>query len=76
MFVYNCCNVLSINCLMRMRIIGSTQKVKKWDFRAVGNNILWLTPCGDWSKNSGERRRGSIVVASIVLTTTDPLRGS
>ena len=31
---------------------------------------------GDWSKYSGERRRRSVVVASIVLTITDPLRGS
>ena len=31
---------------------------------------------GDRSKYSGERRRRSVVVASIVLTTTDPLRGS
>ena len=31
---------------------------------------------GDRSKYSGERRRRSIVVASIVLTITDPLRGS
>ena len=31
---------------------------------------------GDWSEYSGERRRRSVVVASIVLTITDPLRGS
>ena len=31
---------------------------------------------GDRSEYSGERRRRSIVVASIVLTITDPLRGS
>ena len=31
---------------------------------------------GDWSKYSGERRRRSVVVALIVLTITDPLRGS
>ena len=31
---------------------------------------------GDRSKYSGERRRRSVVVASIVLTITDPLRGS
>ena len=31
---------------------------------------------GDRSEYSGERRRRSVVVASIVLTTTDPLRGS
>ena len=31
---------------------------------------------GDWSKYSGERRRRSVVVASLVLTITDPLRGS
>ena len=31
---------------------------------------------GDRSKYSGERRRLSVVVASIVLTITDPLRGS
>ena len=31
---------------------------------------------GDRSKYSGERRRRSGVVASIVLTITDPLRGS
>ena len=30
---------------------------------------------GDRSKYSGERRRRSVVVASIVLTITDPLRG-
>ena len=31
---------------------------------------------GDRSKYSGERRRRSVMVASIVLTITDPLRGS
>ena len=31
---------------------------------------------GDWSEYSGERRRRSVVIASIVLTITDPLRGS
>ena len=31
---------------------------------------------GDRSKYSGERRRRSVVVASTVLTITDPLRGS
>ena len=31
---------------------------------------------GDRSKYSGERRRRSVVIASIVLTITDPLRGS
>ena len=31
---------------------------------------------GGRSKYSGERRRRSVVVASIVLTITDPLRGS
>ena len=31
---------------------------------------------GDRSKYSGERRRRSVVVATIVLTITDPLRGS
>ena len=31
---------------------------------------------GDWPKYSGERRRRSVVVASMVLTITDPLRGS
>ena len=31
---------------------------------------------GDQSISSGERRRRSVVVASIVLTITDPLRGS
>ena len=31
---------------------------------------------GDKAEYSGERRRRSVVVASIVLTITDPLRGS
>ena len=31
---------------------------------------------GDRSKYSGERRRRSVVVVSIVFTITDPLRGS
>ena len=31
---------------------------------------------GDWPEYSGERRRRSVVVASMVLTITDPLRGS
>ena len=31
---------------------------------------------GDRPKYSGERRRRSVVVASIILTITDPLRGS
>ena len=31
---------------------------------------------GDRSEYSGERRRRSVVVVSIVLTITDPLRGS
>ena len=64
--------------------IESTEKVGKRDFRAVGNGILWLTPCKlacersleTGINDSGERRRRSVVVASIVLTITDPLRGS
>ena len=31
---------------------------------------------GDSSQYSGERRRRSVMVASLVLTITDPLRGS
>ena len=30
---------------MWMRIIESAEKVEKRDFGAVGNGILWLTPC-------------------------------
>ena len=67
-----------------VRCVESVEKFDKWAFRAVGNGVLWLTPCklamraqlGDRSKYSGERRRRSVVVASIVLTITDPLRGS
>ena len=28
-----------------MRIIENAEKVEKRDFGAVGNGILWLTPC-------------------------------
>ena len=35
-----------------------------------------LAQLGDRSEYSGERRRRSVVVALIVLTITDPLRGS
>ena len=59
-------------------------KGEKANIWAVGNGILWLTPCklavraqlGERSKYSSERRRRSVVIASMVSTITDPLRGS
>ena len=41
----------------------STEKVEKRDFRAVGNGILWLTPCKLACKRSLEI--GPNIVASV-----------
>ena len=41
----------------------STEKVEKWDFRAVGNGILWLTPCKLACERSLET--GPNIVASV-----------
>ena len=41
----------------------STEKVEKRDFRAVGNGILWLTPCKLACERSLEA--GPNIVASV-----------
>ena len=41
----------------------STEKVEKRDFRAVGNGILWLTPCKLACERSLET--GPNIVASV-----------
>ena len=56
-------NMLKINRLGRTQIIGSTEKVEKRDFRAVGNGILWLTPCKLACERSLET--GPNIVASV-----------
>ena len=50
----------------------------RWKRQIVVNSMQarLRAQLGDRSKYSGERRRRSVVVASIVLTITDPLRGS
>ena len=49
-----------------------------WKWHIVVNSMQarLRAQLGDRSEYSGERRRRSVVVASIVLTITDPLRGS
>ena len=49
----------------------------RWKRQIVVNSMQarLRAQLGDRSKYSGERRRRSVVVASIVLTITDPLRG-
>ena len=50
----------------------------RWKRQIVVNSMQarLRAQLGDRSEYSGERRRRSVVVASIVLTITDPLRGS
>ena len=52
--------------------------LSRWKRHIVVNSMQarLRAQLGDRSKYSGERRRRSVVVASIVLTITDPLRGS
>ena len=52
--------------------------LSRWKRHIVVNSMQarLRAQLGDWSEYSGERRRRSVVVASIVLTITDPLRGS
>ena len=52
--------------------------LSRWKRHVVVNSMQarLRAQLGDRSKYSGERRRRSVVVASIVLTITDPLRGS
>ena len=45
MFAHYRDKVLKINRLGWTRSVESTEKVEKRGFRAVGNGILWLTPC-------------------------------
>ena len=63
MSAYNCDNMLKINRLWRTRSIESTEKVEKRGFRAVGNGILWLTPCKLACERSLET--GPNIVASV-----------
>ena len=63
MSAYNCGNILKINRLWRTRSIESTEKVEKRGFRAVGNGILWLTPCKLACERSLET--GQNIVASV-----------
>ena len=52
--------------------------MSRWKRHIVVNSMQarLRAQLGDRSEYSGERRRRSVVVASIVLTITDPLRGS
>ena len=52
--------------------------LSRWKRQIVVNSMQarLRAQLGDRSEYSGERRRRSVVVASIVLTITDPLRGS
>ena len=52
--------------------------LSRWKRHIVVNSMQarLRAQLGDRPKYSGERRRRSVVVASIVLTITDPLRGS
>ena len=52
--------------------------LSRWKRQIVVNSMQarLRAQLGDRPKCSGERRRRSVVVASIVLSTTDPLRGS
>ena len=52
--------------------------LSRWKRHIVVNSMQarLRAQLGDRSKYSGERRRRSVVIASIVLTITDPLRGS
>ena len=63
MSAYNFDNILKINRLGRTRSIESTEKVEKRGFRAVGNGILWLTPCKLACERSLET--GQNIVASV-----------
>ena len=63
MSAYNCGNILKINRLWRTRSVESTEKVEKRGFRAVGNGILWLTPCKLACERSLET--GQNIVASV-----------
>ena len=63
MSAYNFDNILKINRLGRTRSIESTEKVEKRGFRAVGNGILWLTPCKLACERSLET--GPNIVASV-----------
>ena len=84
MFAHNRGNILKINRLWRTQSIENTEKNRKeggqsrWKRHIVVNSMQarLRAQLGDRSKYSGERRRRSVVVASIVLTITDPLRGS
>ena len=66
-----------------MRLAKALKKSKRgilsrWKRHIVVNSMQarLRAQLGDRSEYSGERRRRSVVVASIVLTITDPLRGS
>ena len=52
--------------------------LSRWKRHIVVNSMQarLRAQLGDRSKYSGERRRRSVVVVCIVLTITDPLRGS
>ena len=52
--------------------------LSRWKRQIVVNSMQarLRAQLGDRSEYSGERRRRSVVVALIVLTITDPLRGS
>ena len=60
---HNCNIILIINHLVWMQSFESTEKVEKRDFRAVGNGILWLTPCKLACERSLET--GLNIVASV-----------
>ena len=63
MFAHYRDKMLKINRLGRTRSIESTEKVEKRGFRAVGNGILWLTPCKLACERSLET--GQNIVASV-----------
>ena len=77
-------DTLVISNLMRGRELSKALKKSKrgilsrWKRQIVVNSMQarLRAQLGDRPKCSGERRRRSVVVASKVLTITDPLRGS
>ena len=83
-FFWRVSNALIHWCLRRnmpkARALKKSKRgiLSRWKRHIVVNSMQarLRAQLGDRSKYSGERRRRSVVVASIVLTITDPLRGS
>ena len=81
------CQIVNIQCVILIiggreisRVLKKSKRgiLSRWKRHIVVNSMQarLRAQLGDRSKYSGERRRRSVVVASIVLTIIDPLRGS